>query len=186
MPTPARTSLDEIVAAGRELVESHGLDGLTMQRLAEAVGVRSPSLYKHVSSRGHLVRLIVEDVVADLGRALEEAVGGEDPHHDLLALARRFREFARDQPEAYRLVFAPMPDEWRPDPAVLVAASEPVVRTTAVLTGSDRALDGARLVTAWAHGFMSMELAGAFRMEGDLDAAFDYAVERLVAALTSG
>ena len=36
----------------------------------------------------------------------------------------------------------------------------------------------------WAHGFVSMELAGAFRLGGDVDAAFDFGIDRLTDALT--
>ena len=45
--------------------------------------------------------------------------------------------------------------------------------------GTDAALEAARLVTAWATGFIEMELAGAFRLGGDLDRAFEYGLERL-------
>ena len=34
MPTPARTSIPAIVAAGREILEAEGFEGLTMQRVA--------------------------------------------------------------------------------------------------------------------------------------------------------
>ncbi|WP_412159619.1 helix-turn-helix domain-containing protein, partial [Pantoea sp. SIMBA_079] len=54
MPTPEKTSRTAIVAAGRVLIESGGLDGLTMQAVAERVGVRAPSLYKRVRDRREL------------------------------------------------------------------------------------------------------------------------------------
>ena len=60
MPTPDRTSLGEIVEAGRELLERDGLDGLTMQAVATRVGVRAPSLYKRVSNRDALVALVAD------------------------------------------------------------------------------------------------------------------------------
>lgn len=186
MPTPSRTSLEEIVEAGRRIVETDGLDGLTMQGVAGIVGVRAPSLYKHVGSRGDLVRLIVEAVVNELGEALEGAVTGEDPIVDLKALGHAFRAFALAHPASYRLVFAPLPEEGVPDPEVLTGATEAVLRTTAALAGEGNALEAARLITAWAHGFVSMELAGAFRMEGDLDEAFDFALGALADALSSG
>ncbi|TPX01092.1 TetR family transcriptional regulator, partial [Schumannella luteola] len=44
MPAPEKTTLDEIVAAGCELVETLGAEGLTMQAVASRVGVRAPSL----------------------------------------------------------------------------------------------------------------------------------------------
>ena len=48
MPTPDRTSLSEIVEAGRDLLEESGPAGVTMQNVAARVGVRAPSLYKRV------------------------------------------------------------------------------------------------------------------------------------------
>ncbi len=105
---------------------------------------------------------------------------------DLRALAQTFRGFAHDQPESYRMLFAPIPEDWRPGSGVFAAASEPVLRTTAALAGEARALEAARLLTAWAHGFMTMELAGAFRMEGDLDDAFAFGVDRIGHALAAG
>ena len=44
-PARARTSQTDIVAAGRELLEAGGLDAVTMQAIAERVGIRAPSLY---------------------------------------------------------------------------------------------------------------------------------------------
>ena len=71
MPTPERTSLDAIVEAGRALLEAEGLSGLTMQAVADRVGVRAPSLYKRVRNRGDLVRLIAASSLAELGRRLD-------------------------------------------------------------------------------------------------------------------
>jgi hypothetical protein len=42
----------------------------------------------------------------------------------------------------------------------------------------------ARMFVAWAQGFVSMELAGAFRLGGDVEAAVEYGLERLTAALS--
>ena len=41
----------------------------------------------------------------------------------------------------------------------------------------------ARTVTAWASGFIAMELAGQFRFDGDVDHAFEFGVDRLADAL---
>ncbi|MGW4157930.1 TetR/AcrR family transcriptional regulator, partial [Micromonospora chersina] len=71
MPTPERTSLDAIVEAARTIVESQGLAHLTMQAVAERVGVRAPSLYKRVRNRDALVQLVTEATLLDLERDLE-------------------------------------------------------------------------------------------------------------------
>ena len=50
--------------------------------------------------------------------------------------------------------------------------------------GPEHALEAARTVVAWAHGFITMELAGAFSLGGDIDRAYAFGIERLAAALT--
>jgi AcrR family transcriptional regulator len=183
MPTPARTSLEKIVQASRSIVEAGGLDSLTMQRVASAVGVRAPSLYKHVRNRDALVRLVVEGVARELTETLDAAAKTGDPLADLRSLAHALRAYAHANPAAYGLLFAHLPAEARPDQDNLARTSAAVLRTTATLAGADLALEAARMVVAWAHGFISMELAGAFRLGGDLDRAYAFGIERLGAAL---
>jgi AcrR family transcriptional regulator len=185
IPTPARTSLDEIVTAARGIIESEGLDGLTMQRVAGVVGVRAPSLYKRVPSRGALVRLVVEGVARDLTDTLDAAATTGDPRRDLGALADALRAFAHAHPATYTLLFARLPEESQPDVDHWARASSAVLHTVAILSGEQQALEAARTVVAWAHGFISMELAGAFHLGGDLDAAYAFGIERLAASLAS-
>ena len=183
MPTPARTSVDEIVAAGRSILEAEGLERLTMQRVAAVVGVRAPSLYKRVRGRDDLVRLIANDVARELADMLDAAATGGDPRTDLRALAVAFREFALAHPEAYTLLFARLPEAARVDPAVNARASETLLRTAAALATPEHALEAARTVVAWANGFVSMELADAFRLGGEVDRAFAYGIDRLTRSI---
>lgn len=184
MPTPERTSLDEIVRAGRDLLESGGLEGLTMQAVAQRVGVRAPSLYKRVRNRDELVALIADATLRDLGARVDAAAVGldDEPRAALRRIARAARDFARTRPAGFRLVFAPGAD-LPLDAESLAAAGAPVLRVAARLAGEERALDAARTFTAWANGFVSMELAGAFRLGGDVERAFEFGLDRLSDAL---
>ncbi len=183
MPTPPRTSIEEIVQAGRTILDAEGLDALTMQRVAATVGVRAPSLYKRVRDRDALVRLIAVDVVEDLGATLADAVGSGDPRVDLRALAPAFREWAHRHPGSFALLFARLPDTWRLDAEAGSGALDAMFQTVAAVASPDHVLEAARTVVAWASGFVSMELAGAFRLGGDVDAAFAYGVERMTVAI---
>jgi AcrR family transcriptional regulator len=185
MPTPSRTSLEAIIAAGRDLLESDGLDGLTMQRVANAVGVRPPSLYKRVKGRGELVKLVVEDVGRELAETIAAAAGSGDPARDLGAVARAFRDFAHAHPRSYGYVIGPLPSAWQPDLAVLAPANGAILEVAGALAGPDCALEAARTVVSWANGFVNMELAGAFRLGGDVDDAFDFGIDRLSVALSA-
>ncbi len=183
MPTPAHTSLEAIVRSGRAILEAEGLAGLTMTRVADAVGVRPPSLYKRVRNRGELVRLIGSDVARELGQTLDEATRGGDPRADLRSLALAFRSFARARPQAYRLLFDPLPDAWRPDPDAGREAVDVLFRVLSAVVGPEDVLPAARMLVAWAYGFVSMELADTFRLGGDVDEAFAFGIARLIDAL---
>lgn len=172
MPTPPRTSYAEIITAGREILESAGPEGLTMQAVAARVGVRAPSLYKRIRDREALLVAVAEAVVDDLAVRLESA------GTDLTALAAAYRAHAHAQPAGFRLMFtasAPL--------NALQRAARPVLSASTALVGEADALHSARLITAWATGFLQMELAGAFRLGGDVDEAFAYGLDRLVRGL---
>lgn len=184
MPAPARTSRAEILQAATDVLESEGPDGLTMQAVAARVGVRAPSLYKHVPGRDALVRLVAEAAATDLGAALDGAAPPGTPAADgLVAAAHALRRFARARPAAFRLVFSAGSEAARPDPEVTRRAAATVVRLAGELAGPDDALPAARTITAWATGFLTMELADAFRMGGDVDEAFAFGIDALARAL---
>jgi hypothetical protein len=92
-----------------------------------------------------------------------------------------YRDFAHEHPESFRLIFtAAAPQD------ALQRSADPVLRAVALLVGEEHALDAARLFTAWATGFLQMELAGSFRLGGDVDHAFDYGLHRIRAGLVAG
>ena len=184
-PARARTTTDEIVAAGRELLEAGGLDAVTMQAVAGRVGVRAPSLYKRFPNRAALIAAIGSATLDDLGRRLEPLSRDPDPATGLRTVAEGFRAFARAHPRAYELLFMNLPPGSRPPAERNVQASAPLLAVAQRLVGPDRALDAARLITAFAHGFVSMEINGAFRLGGDVDEAYRYGIDVLVDALTT-
>ncbi|MET9497886.1 WHG domain-containing protein [Streptomyces sp. NPDC006552] len=175
MPTPEKTSLGRIVTAGRELLEAGGRQGLTMKSVADRVGVRSPSLYKHVRNRAALLAAVAVATAEDLTVRLEAT------DESLRELAHCYRRFAKDRPEGFRLLNSP-----HTPPESLARAVEPLLRTSRCLVGEAEALDAARLWTAWATGFIEMELNGAFRLGGDVDRAFEYGLAGMDRALAGG
>lgn len=188
MPTPTRITPEALRAAAREVLERDGRDGLTMQAVAVALGVRAPSLYKHVRDREALVRIVAEDVADDLGSRLDAALEGSSggAAESARALAGVARRFAHEQPNGYALVFGPLPESERADRAALDRGSAAVLEVSRRLAGDAHALDAARTLTAWMHGFTSMELAGAFRLGGGVEDAWEFGLECVVAALADG
>lgn len=188
MPTPTRITPESLRAAARDVLERDGRDGLTMQAVATALAVRAPSLYKHVRDRDDLVRIVAEDVALELGDRVDAALAtaGGDAASAARALADVARRFAHDHPNGYALVFGPLPEPQRAGRAALDRGSAAILEVARRLAGEAHALDAARTLTAWMHGFTSMELAGAFRLGGDVDEAWEFGLERLVAGLAAG
>ena len=50
---------DDIVQAALELLEEEGADALTMRRLADRLGVKAPSLYKHLAGKDDLEAALI-------------------------------------------------------------------------------------------------------------------------------
>lgn len=172
MPTPSRASLAQIIDAGREIVEGSGASGLTMQAVAERVGVRAPSLYKKIADRDELLRAVTGATLEDLSVRLESA--GDD----IAELARVYRSYAHERPEAFRMMSTvSMPVDALRQPV------EPLLRACARVFGEEDALNAARFAVSWVTGFVQMEFAGAFRLGGDVDVAFEYGLRRLGSGL---
>jgi len=185
VPAPEKTTRAAIIAAGRTLVERVGVDGLTMQAVAERVGVRAPSLYKRVRDRDELLSLVVAATVEDLALRMNATRSEPDPRVRLIAQADALRAFAHEQPVGFSLVFAAHGTP-RVDPSAIAGSVAPLLDAVTELTGPEHALDGARLLTAWANGFLTMELGGTLRMGGDIDAAWRWGLDRIVSSLDPG
>jgi AcrR family transcriptional regulator len=180
-PARARTSPDAIVAAARALLAREGPAGVTMQAVGAAAGVRGPSLYKRFADRAALLRAVESAARADLGARLARQTA-DDPVQRLRGMATAYRAFAHEAPHVYALLFAPG-EAAAEGVRERAAAAGPVLAVTRNLCGAEAALPAARLLTAFLHGWVSMELAGAFQLGGDVEAAFDFALTTLLSAL---
>ena len=90
-----------VVAAGADLADEIGFSGLTMGQLAERVGVRTPSLYKHVASQDDLHRRIAALALTEAADAIGAATQGRAGRDALRAAARALRDFVVAHPGRY-------------------------------------------------------------------------------------
>jgi AcrR family transcriptional regulator len=174
---------DRVVDAAVAIADADGLEAVTLARVAAALGVRPPSLYKHVDGRDALLRAIAVRSVRELADALRAAAVGRSGPDALHAVAAAQRAFATEHPGRYAAtVRAPAPG----DEEHLAAAGETVDVVRAALRGwdlpGDDAIHAVRAVRSAVHGFVAIEAGGGFGMPVDRDASF----ERLVGLLASG
>lgn len=181
MPAPLRVSPEELVVAIRRIAEQDGIDAVTMSSVASAVAMRTPSLYKRAGHRHDLLRLAADDAARELVAGLAE-IPGSAPGEVLAGLARTVRAFAATAPRVSALLFAAPSEQAAPS----ASASEPLLRI--LMTAVSAAVPGdplpaARTLTAWIFGFCTMEQAGAFRLGGDVDEAFEFGLDAVLRAI---
>jgi len=65
---PRRQPLDQdrIVRAALALLDDVGVDELTMRRLAERLGVKAASLYRHVRNKDELLGLLADEIAGEI------------------------------------------------------------------------------------------------------------------------
>jgi AcrR family transcriptional regulator len=156
----AETRRDQAVAAALALLEQHGEAAVTMRAIAERVGVKAPSLYKHFPDKADLETALVAEGLRGMGEAVAAAPAG------LAGLAAAYRSWAVAHPHLYVLATGKPIDRERLPPGVEDNAAAPVLAAA----GGDE--HRARAVWAAAHGLVSLELAGRFPPHADIDAAW--------------
>ena len=154
----------------RALLEAEGPQALTMRRIAGALGIKAPSLYKHVPDKAALEALLVAAGFAELADTLAAAAADGAGHADemgkLAAIAGAYRAYAVAHPHLYRLMnHQPLRRDLLPA-GLEARAAQPLAEAV----GYDEAR--ARAMWAFAHGMVSLEIDGRFPPQADLDEAW--------------
>jgi AcrR family transcriptional regulator len=176
MPAVAKTSVASILASARQLLDAGGADAVSMQAIARAESIRAPSLYKHFPDRAAVMAELALDGFRQLAAEMQSAAREADP---FAAMAHRYRHFASSSANQYLHMMSSSASLLPDVDAARRQAAEPILALLQPAVGAGRALTTARLLTAFLHGFATMELAGAFRLGGDVDRDFREGVETL-------
>jgi AcrR family transcriptional regulator len=98
---------EQIVHAALSVVASHGLKGLTVQRVARQVGLAPSAMYRHFRSKDEvltaILALIQTRLLGNVGAVCEEVA---DPLERLERLLRRQLQLIRETPAIPRIVFS--------------------------------------------------------------------------------
>lgn len=173
MPRAGLTA-DAVVDAAAEIADTQGINAATLTHLAKQLGVRPPSLYKHVDGVDAIRRALAVRGLREANARLQQASIGKARDEALFALAHAYWQFARERPGLY----AASQRAAKTGENDIAAAGEALLGTVAaVLSGygikGDDALHATRGLRAIIHGFVSLDAAGGFRMKLNLNESFD-------------
>ena len=174
---------EKVVQKAAELANEIGdVHQLKLKDLAASLNIKVPSLYNHVKGADGLIEALRIHALTLLDGNLRDAMAGKIGSEALMSAAESYRSFAHTNPGIYQLI---------------IQAGEPgseverIGRNTLslllLILGSfglagDEALHVVRGFRSLLHGFISLELAGGFGLDLDLDQSF----ERLIKDYING
>ncbi|MCU1584555.1 MAG: TetR family transcriptional regulator [Microbacteriaceae bacterium] len=182
----AGLSTAAVVDRAAQMLDNRTSDGLNLAALAESLGVRIPSLYKHIDGMPGLQRGIMIRAKSSLAHTLGQAAIGRSRDDAITSMSFAYRRWALEHPGQYPMTMhAPIPG----DDDDLQASSSIVDVVFNVLAGydlrDDDAVDATRFLRAALHGFVALETGGSFKLPVDLERSFVRLVESVVTALAS-
>ena len=160
--SPRSARVQEIVDAAFAILDDEGADALTMRRLADELGMRAPSIYKHFPDKAHLEAALIEDIFFDIGDVLHDAFARPGRAGVVRSVLTAYRTHSLRRPHRYRLATSGslrrdlLPDcleEWAGQP-FFFAAGDPF-RSQALWSA--------------AHGMVILEIDGRYPAGSDLD-----------------
>ena len=167
---------EAVVSAAADLLNTEGLEALSLHRLAGRLGIRTPSLYNHVDGLPGLRHELSLMNARNLAERLSEAAIGRSGPELAMAVMRAYRSYIKEYPGLYlsTLRASGMQEEMRLD---LEQEEERSVRVGLAVMASfglqgEDAIHAVRALRSLVHGFATLEISGGFGMPLDLDESF--------------
>ena len=176
---------EEIIEKAAKMADEKGFAGITMKELADRLGIRSPSLYKHFG--GGLDELNKEIMLYGwrlLDGKITKAVIGKAKDDAVVALCYAYREFVMDHKglyEAMQWYNMYLSDEH-------LQASEGTVDVMFRALSSYRLTDEqkvhtVRMIRAFMQGFCTIECHGGYGNPVSLNDTFDFALDTILTGI---
>jgi AcrR family transcriptional regulator len=183
-----RAGLTEIlvIEEAERLADEVGLPRMTLAALASRLGVRQPSLYKHIEGMDGLVRSISVRAKNELAYVLARAAVGRERADALTSISHAYRVWALKHPGRYAAAqSAPAPGDTEDQAASLAVVQVATDILAGYELGDDDAIDATRALRSALHGFITLESSGGFGLPVDVDRSFERLVNGIATAFSS-
>ncbi len=173
-----------VTEAAGDLADEIGLPNLTLAALAARLGVRLPSLYKHVDGLAALHRAMALSAKRSLAEVMRRATVGRSGREALIALTEALRSWARDHPGRWDASTKAPGDD--PEDRAVSAEAIDVIFQALSGYGVDEptAIDATRTLRAGVDGFIRLERESGFGLDRPVEASVAFFLTGLDRALT--
>jgi len=100
MARPRLIDRASVLRASLAIADEHGVDALTMQTVAERLGVTSMALYRHVENKKDLLDGVVESLLNEIPQPSNDQAW----HEQLSSMGQAVRDAARRHPTVFPLL----------------------------------------------------------------------------------
>lgn len=183
----------DLCRVAERLFAENGYDGVTMRALAAELGCSAMTPYRYFENKDEILAAVRTQAFVRHG-VLTEKLAGE--HHDpidrLRAYARGYIQFAREEPNAYRIMFE-LTANTEPEKLILndpqrrneiLRGWEPLVSVLTELVETGRAegdpLDLAHFAWVMLHGLVALELSHKLLLGRSLDQLIEPALDNFL------
>ncbi|MCU1401251.1 MAG: TetR family transcriptional regulator [Acidimicrobiales bacterium] len=184
MPRAGLTNTN-VVKAAQEMIDEAEASPLTLAALAARLGVKQPSLYKHIDGMDDLRRSIAVRAKLELAGVMARAAVGKAGADAITSMSLSYRTWAAAHPGRYAAtVRAPAAGDADDESASAEITKVAFEIMSGIGLQGDDAVDAIRGLRAVLHGFVTLEAGGAFGLPADIDRSFDRLIAGLVTTLT--
>ncbi|GAB4514434.1 MAG: hypothetical protein OHK0046_16530 [Anaerolineae bacterium] len=154
MPYPAQISRTLIVETAWVMIATQGFDHLSLSELATELGVKAPSLYRHVENKAELLKAMNELTMLRMFQHIMAALGQEPARDQLLRAGLALWDFAHTHPNQYMLALGTVDAFSRPDVTQHQAHIQQLQTIMGQISGEAHARTAMRGALSLIHGFI--------------------------------
>ncbi len=176
----------DVIDAAFACLEKEGESALGVNRVARALGIKPPAIYKHLDGNAALRRAVVLVIWRKyLTLCQEQTAGLSEPHELLRAGAHATRNFARLYPALYRVMMQFQLHPSDPEAAAIIQESLSLFKQSLQLyeLNDNQLIDTMRMVNAAVYGFITLEQAGLMTLGRSIDTSYDVMLSALIVAI---
>ena len=188
MPPRKRLDKSAVIQAAAELINLAGPDALTLAKLAETLGIQTPSLYNHIDGLPGLHRELNLLSNRELGERMADAALGVSGAEAVRRAAQAYRSYIKENTGVYLTGLRSSAYLSPPDLELEQVQNRTLQVALAVIASfglaPEDALHAVRGLRALIHGFALLEVGGGFGLPIDCDESFRRLLELYINGLS--
>lgn len=172
---------DIILKTAVDLTDAEGIANVTLKALAEKLGVKPPSLYKHINGLEELNKALMLYGWKSLEKKVTRAAVGKSKEDAIRAIFYAYRDYVKEHPGVFEAM------QWYnmyQSEENLQATEEIVAVLFQVLSAYDlqeeQKVHIVRMFRVFLQGFLMVEIHGGFGNPVSITESFDFSLEILL------